>query len=96
MSETIIATNLPPSTHSLAPLADASRHPHRPLLEDVHARKLQLRALLAVTLDEQGGVLRTQSQEMREGFLLACSVMGEEVRQLAQVLHVRLSASQAA
>lgn len=69
--------------------------PGLPLLEDLYARQFQLRALLAVTLDEQGSVLRLQSQEIRDGFLLACSMMGEEVRQLAEVLQKRLDSSHA-
>lgn len=67
-----------------------------PLLEDCNAQQLQLRALLAVTLGDHGGVLRLQSQEIRDGFLLACSMMGDEVRQLAAVFQNRLRAGHAA
>lgn len=75
----------------VAQSVDTSRASKLPLVDDLYARQLQLRALLAVTLDEQGSVLRLQSQEMRDSFLLACSMMGEEVRQLADVLQKRLS-----
>lgn len=69
---------------------DHSRVPV-PLLEDIGGQQLQLRALLAMTLDERAG-FRMQSQETRDGFLLACSVMGAEVLQLVEMLHVRLGA----
>lgn len=67
-----------------------------PLLEDCNAQQLQLRALLAVTLDAHGGLCRLQSQDLRDGFLLACSMMGDEVRQLAAEFQNRLRTEHAA
>lgn len=96
MPETPKSTKPSPSTRDLTTPDDTPRSPSRPQQEDVQPHQLQLRALLAVTLDEQGCMLRIQSKEMRDSFLLACSVMGDEVRQLAQVLHTRLQAGHTA
>lgn len=96
MMETILAPIVAASIPRWPLHADTPRNRPLPLLEDRNARQLQLRALLAVTLDAHGGVPRFQSQEIRDGFLLACSMMGDEVRQLAAVLQNRLSQGHAA
>ena len=56
-------------------------------LEDqLHARVLQLEAMLSITSGEQGETFRILSDEIQENYLWACGSFIQEIRQLRNVI----------
>lgn len=62
------------------------------IADQLAARQAQLEALLSMTYGEEGEAFRTMSDSLQDGFMWACSMIAQEVRELTEALRERQAA----
>ena len=56
--------------------------------DQIAARQKQLVALLAMTYGETGEAFRTMSEDLQEGYMWACAMLADEVRELTSAFMI--------